>query len=663
MSRIPANTIDAIYNAVDIVEVVGDYVTLKKKGQNFWALSPFTNEKTPSFAVNPAKGIFKCFSSGKGGNAVGFLMEMEGYTYVEALKHLAKKYGIEIEEKEESPEEKQARDNRESLFIVNEYAARYFNEQLLQTDSGKAIGLSYFKERGILDTSIEQFQLGYSQESWDALVKDANSKQYQDDFLIQLGLASRSEKTGNLIDRFRGRVMFPIHNVSGKVVGFGGRTLSSSKEVAKYINSPESEIYHKSRVLYGLYQAKKHIRDEDLCILTEGYMDTISLAQHGIKNVVASSGTALTPDQVKLIRRFTQNVLMIYDGDAAGIKAASRGIDILLKEGMQAKVLILPDGNDPDSYVQEKGKNGFLAFIEEAAQSFIEFKIGNLRAGKDLADPQVQTDVIKGVSETLANIPDLVQRQMYIRYSAEQLSISETLLSHAVDGAMGELVKQVEREKRRKAARQETAEVKDLESFKQIPMSSQEKELLRVMLNHHDKVVEEEVEALETEEGETVEPEQTPLIEYFLIELEDMQFENQIYEQIKQEIFEEYEETGGLKLNRYLDHANQDVQKIVADLMMLPEISPNWRKHGAFVLDLDANISSAVKGPIYHYKYKRIEKMIAENRERLKEMQAQQNEHELDKLLGIYMYLKDLQKQIGDKIGAAGAVSGLDGRL
>lgn len=344
MGRIPANIVDQIYAAMDIVDIVGDYVQLKKKGANFWALSPFSNEKTPSFAVNPVKGIYKDFgSSGKGGNAINFLMEVEGYTYVEALKHIAKRYGIEIQEEEESPEEKESRDKRQSLFIVNEFANRFFQEQLLETEEGKNIGLSYFKERGILDTTIKDFNLGYSADSWDTFSKAAVKQQFKDEYLTELGLASRSEKTKNLIDRFRGRVMFPIHNPVGKVVGFGGRILGNRKDVGKYINSPESEIYHKSRVLYGLYQAKKAIRDKDLCILTEGYMDTIVLHQNGIQHVVASSGTALTIEQIRLIRRFTKNVLMIYDGDNAGIKAAMRGIDLLIKEEMTAKVLVLPD--------------------------------------------------------------------------------------------------------------------------------------------------------------------------------------------------------------------------------------------------------------------------------------------------------------------------------
>ena len=449
MARIPQHKMDEIYNVMDVLEIVSDYLPLKKRGQNYWALSPFANEKTPSFAVNPTKGIYKDFSSGKGGNAVNFLMEMEGYSYVEALKHIARRYNIEIEEAEETPEERQARDRKESLFIVNEFAARYFHEQLLTSSQGQNIGLSYFKERGLLEATIKTFQLGYAHDSWDAFVKEAADKQYQDDFLTDLGLASRSEKTGNLIDRFRSRVMFPITSPVGKVLGFGGRILGQRKDVGKYINSPESEIYHKSRVLYGLYQAKQAIREQDVCILTEGYMDVIVLHQNGVKNVVASSGTALTPDQVRLIRRFTKNVVMIYDGDKAGIKAALRGIDILLQEGLAAKVLVLPDGHDPDSFVSEQGPTAFREQLT-SAMNFVDFKIHTLNAqAQDPSDPRHQAELVRELARTVGFLPDLVERQMFIKQIAQQVDITEALMSHAVKEAQQEHQKFKRKEQKR----------------------------------------------------------------------------------------------------------------------------------------------------------------------------------------------------------------------
>lgn len=665
MARIPEKKVDEIYNAIDMVEIIGDYVELKKKGQNYWALSPFTNEKTPSFAVNPVKGIYKCFSSGKGGNAINFLMEMEGYTYVETLRHIARKYNIEIEEEEETPEVKAQRDKRQSLFIVNEFAANFFHDQLRKEGSSQKIGLSYFQERGILQNTIETFQLGYAPDSWDSFVKKAAQKQFNEEFLIELGLASKSKK-GNLIDRFRARVMFPITNPVGKVVGFGGRILGKQKDIAKYINSPESEIYHKSQVLYGLYQAKKAIRDADRCILTEGYMDTIALYQNGIQNVVASSGTALTVEQIRLIRRFTKNVLMIYDGDAAGLKAADRGIDLLIKEGMNAQVLMLPNQHDPDSYVREVGHNGFLTYIEKQALGFVEFKLHILASQGSPNDPQHQAVMIKSLAQTLALIPDIIQRQVYVKHVAQRLSISEGLMAQAVAEAQKVKQKQDARERRRVAAQTETpAEVKELKSFEQMELASQEKELLRVLINYHDKSFVESTEApLEEEDGTPVEEEEIPLVEFFIFELEGIHFENQVYETLKQALLDEYEEKGEIRMSDYLQHPQKDIQRIVTELMIpTHELSPNWRKHGAFVLDLDENLERAVKGPMYHYKYRKVEKLILENQQKLKEAEAQENYTAADQLLNVYIHLKEMQKRIGQKLGTQGAVKGKDGRL
>lgn len=659
MARIPQQKLDEIYNAVDVLEVVGDYVTLKKKGQNYWALSPFVSEKTPSFAVNPNKGIYKCFSSGKGGNAVNFLMEMEGYSYVEALKHIARKYGIEIEEEEETEESRDARDKRDSLYIVNEFAARWFHEQLKDSDEGKQIGLSYFKERGILEATIEDFQLGYAPDAWEALANAAADRQYKEEYLTDLGLASRSEKTGRLIDRFRGRVIFPIANAVGKIVGFGGRILGNKKDIAKYINSSESEIYHKSQVLYGLYQAKQHIRNADRCILTEGYMDTIVLHQNGIRNVVASSGTALTVEQVRLIRRFTKNVLMIYDGDIAGVKAAMRGIDLLIKDDMQVKVLILPDNHDPDSYVRKFGSAAFLEFIDAEALDFLSFKIRVMSEGQEVHDPHFQADLIKGLAETVGHIPDLVQRQMYIKHVAQRLDITEALMMHAVDEARQETHKFEAKEKRREAAlNPPDAQVKDLKGFEQLELANQERELLRILINHFDKsFVEEEVDPDSEEEVEEI-----PLVEFFMIELEGLNFENQIYEQLKAEMFDAFDAGQALSLHQYLNHPDPAICKLVTDLLTLPEISPNWRKYDHHVLDMDERIGMAVKGAMYHYKFKKVSKMEIEARQQLRDA-ANLDEAEGDRLFDVYRHLMTLRIAIGQKIGSAGAIRGEDARL
>ncbi|MEL6842383.1 MAG: DNA primase, partial [Bacteroidota bacterium] len=636
---------------------------------------PFSNEKTPSFAVNPVKGIYKDFgASGKGGNAINFLMEVEGYTYVEALQHVAKRYGIEIPEVEESPEEKLNRDKRQSLFIVNEFAARFFQEQLLETEEGKNIGLSYFKERGILESTVEDFQLGYAPDSWETFAQAAAKQQFNEDYLIELGLTSRSDKTKKLIDRFRGRVMFPILSPVGKVVGFGGRILGQRKDVGKYINSPESEVYHKSRVLYGLYQAKKAIRDEDLCIMTEGYMDTIVLHQNGIKHVVASSGTALTVEQIRLIRRFTRNVLMIYDGDNAGIKAATRGIDLLLKEEMNAQVLVLPDGHDPDSYVSDKGAQAFLDYVKNEALSFVDFKMRVLSEGKNVQDPVIQSEIVKGLADTLAYLPDLVQRQMFVKHVAQRMEISESLMSHAVEEAQKEHNKLDMRDRRRREQAQshvpgmpappEVAEVKDLKAFEKLELANQEKELLRVLVNYPGEGFAEEDVALEDAAGNPIEVEKVPLMDFFIEELEDIQFENTHFENLKNLLFTEYNEQGNVDINRYLNHENDDIRKLVSDLLVpRHEISPGWRKHGAFVLDFDFNMRKTVHGPLFHYKSRKIERLLQESRDKVKEAQEQQDAEGLDYWLEINMHLLQMRREIHDKLGTEGAISASDGRL
>ncbi|MEO0899231.1 MAG: DNA primase [Bacteroidota bacterium] len=665
MARIPSHIVDQIYAAVDIVDVVGDYVPLKKKGANFWALSPFVNEKTPSFAVNPVKGIYKDFSSGKGGNAINFLMELEGFTYVEALRHLAKKYNIEIEEEEESPEQALARNKRESLQILNEFAARWFQEQLLETEDGQEVGLSYFKERGLLEHTIKEFQLGFAPEQWEAFSKAALAKQYKEEFILELGLASKSEKNGKLFDRFRGRVMFPITNPMGKVVGFGGRILGNRKDVGKYINSSESQLYHKSQVLYAMSLAKKAIRDEDLCILTEGYMDVILLHQNGIKNVVASSGTALTVEQVRLIRRFTKNVLMIYDGDPAGIKAASRGIDILVREEMNAQVLILPDKHDPDSYIRAHGASGLKNYIDQNAQDFVDFKMWVLSEGKDPNDPKVQAEVIRGAAETLANLPDLIQRQMYIRKVAQQVDITEALMTHAVDEARSEVSKIQKQEKRReeaRKAREEPAPVKPMQSFEKLELAQQEKEILRVMVNHYDKAFQEEEGPLEDEQGNPIQYEEVLLMDYLMVELEGLTFENHTYESLKNELFDEFDEKESVNLHTYLNHQDPAITSLVSGLLTPPETSPQWKKIRADI-DYDGNVRLAVREAVFHYKSRKVDKLLKQCMDKLRTAESQGNDEEADEFLKQYVVLKNMAQEIQKNLGTEGALNGRDGRL
>ena len=422
---IKKETIDAIFEAARVEEVIGDFVQLKKAGSNYKGLSPFVNEKSPSFMVSPAKQIWKDFSSGKGGNAISFIMEHEHFSYPEALRYLANKYQIEIEETEQTDLEKQALNERESLFVVSEFAKKYFHDVLLKTDEGLAIGHSYFKERGFTEETIKKFQLGYSPDQWDAFTNEALAKGYKLEFLEKTGLTI--VKDDKKFDRFKGRVMFPIESMSGRVLGFGGRILTNDKKAAKYLNSPESDIYHKSKVLYGIFHSKQEIASKDNCYLVEGYTDVIQMYQAGIKNVVASSGTALTPDQIRLINRLTKNITVLFDGDAAGMRASLRGIDLILEAGMNVRVCTFPDGDDPDSFARKTPIDELQHYLKDNATDFIRFKANLLM--KDAGnDPIKKADVIRDIVVSISKVPDHIQREVYVQECASIMDISEDVL-------------------------------------------------------------------------------------------------------------------------------------------------------------------------------------------------------------------------------------------
>ncbi len=455
-------TIDRILDAAQIVDVVSDFVTLRKRGVNYVGLCPFHNEKTPSFSVSPSKGLCKCFSCGKGGNAVHFIMEHEQMSYPEALRYLAKKYGIEIKERELTNEEKQAQSERESLFIVNNFARDYFQNILKNHADGRSIGMAYFRSRGFRDDIIEKFQLGYSTESHDALAQEALKKGYKKDFLIKTGLCYETDDH-RLRDRFWGRVIFPVHTLSGKVVAFGGRVLAGATKgvKVKYVNSPESEIYHKSNELYGIYFAKQAIVKQDRCFLVEGYTDVISMHQSGVENVVASSGTALTPGQIRMIHRFTNNMTILYDGDEAGIHASLRGIDMLLEEGMNIKVCLLPDGEDPDSFARKHNATEFQAFIQENETDFIRFKT-NLLLGSAGTDPIKRAELIGSLVQSISIIPEAIVRDVYIKECAQLLHVEDKLLVSEVakrrEKQAEQQAERAERERRAANAARENAE-------------------------------------------------------------------------------------------------------------------------------------------------------------------------------------------------------------
>lgn len=457
MKRIDRETVGKILDAADIVDVVSDFVSLKRRGANYIGLCPFHNERTPSFSVSKARGICKCFSCGKGGSAVGFIMEHEGYSYNEALRYLAKKYHIEIKEEEMSPEEQQADLERESMLAINEWAMERFRYFLTQTESGRDIGLSYFRERGINDTMIERYRLGYDLLN-DELSKEALVAGYNEKYLIETGLSYRKESTGKLCDRFKGRVIFPVLSVSGKVVAFGGRTLKSDKNVAKYVNSPESIIYSKSSEVYGLYQAKQAIVKKGFCILTEGYMDVISMSQAGIENVVASSGTSLTKGQIRLIHRFTDKVTVMYDSDAAGIKASMRGIDLLLAEGLDIYIILLPEGDDPDSFAQSHSSTEVEEYIATKSEDFISFKT-KILIGDAGDDPIKRTMAIKDVVGSIAVIPDELKRTVYIQECSRMLNMSEETLKRQVSIVRRKNYEAVQKEKEKEAARESIADI------------------------------------------------------------------------------------------------------------------------------------------------------------------------------------------------------------
>ena len=422
---ISRNTIDTVFETARVEEVIGEFVQLKKAGSNFKGLSPFSDEKSPSFMVSPVKQIWKDFSSGKGGNVVSFLMEHEHYSYPEAIRFLAKKYNIEIDEIEQTDEQKEQATERESMFLVSGFARDYFHDILLNNQKGKAIGYSYFKERGFTDETIKKFELGYSLDDWSHFTDTAIRKGYDINYLEKTGLTIVNET--RQFDRFKSRVLFPIHSMSGRVLGFGGRILTNEKKAAKYLNSPESDIYHKSKILYGIYYAKQSIAKEDNCYLVEGYTDVISFHQNGVENVVASSGTALTSDQIRLISRLTKNITILFDGDAAGMRASLRGIDLILEQGMNVKVLTFPDGDDPDSFSKRVSTDELKEYLGENAQDFINFKVSLLLEDAK-NDPVKKAGLIRDIVVSISKIPDSIQREVYIQECARIMSISETVL-------------------------------------------------------------------------------------------------------------------------------------------------------------------------------------------------------------------------------------------
>jgi DNA primase len=626
-------TVDRIIEATDIVEVIGEFVQLKKRGANYVGLSPFVNEKTPSFTVSPAKGIFKDFSSGKGGSAITFLMELEKFSYPEALKWLAKKYSIEVEETIEKVEDREEENHRESLMIVTAYAAKYFHESLLNTEEGRNIGLSYFKERGFSNEIIEKFELGYSPDQWEAFTGQAIKDGFQAQFMEETGLSVKREN-GSMYDRYRGRVMFPIHSFTGRVIAFGGRTLKSDKNVPKYVNSPESDIYHKSNVLYGLYFAKKAIREQDNCYLVEGYADVLSVFQAGVENVVASSGTSLTVEQVRLIGRLTKNITILYDGDAAGIKASLRGLDIILEEGLNVKVVLFPDGHDPDSYVRNYGTAGFKNHVDTHKKDFILYKTDILL--KDAGnDPIKKADVIRDVVESIAKIPDSIKASVFLKECSNLLDIDERALISELNKMRLAKSKQISRP----AAPAEDILPDNLEIKSKKDDSSQEREIIRLLLLYGNRVIDWDGIA------------NTYIGPFIVAELSDIEFENETCKKFV-DIYHKELENGVLPGEQhFIHHPDKDIVDMTVTLIATKyALSENWYEmHKIMVPDEQVNMRATVLGAIFHLKKQKVGKILEGLRSELQKTVA---ETEQDILLGQYMYMKKVEKTISDYLGS-----------
>ncbi len=628
---IKPETIDKIFDAARIDEVVGDFVNLKKRGVNMLGLCPFHNEKTPSFTVSPAKGIFKCFGCGKGGNAVNFVMEHEHFSYPEALKYLADKYGIEVEEEKPSAEQQEVLDEKESLFNLTAFAQKHFEHTLHETEEGRAIGLTYFKERGFTTESIKKFGLGYSLNSWDDFTSKALKNGYKKELLEKSSL-SRS-RDHQLYDAFRARVTFPIHNLSGRVLGFGARILTQDKKKPKYINTGESEIYHKSKVLYGLFFAKSAITKADNCYLTEGYTDVISMHQAGIENVIATSGTSLTTDQIKLIRRYTQNVTLLFDGDAAGIKAAFRGVDMILEEGMNVKIVLFPEGEDPDSYARNYRPAEVQAFVEENAHDFIGFKT-NLLLEETQNDPIKKAKLIKEVALSISRIPDAIARSLYVKKSSGLLQVEEKLLMAEVNKQRWEKAKgqrhQPQPDEEQSWEKPEET-LSDTQLKTGITLDHQERELIRVLLEYHDKQL---VFSQENEDGHTEEY-SVKVSDFILDDLMDdeLSFENHLCQAIFDEMRQARDEGRELNNQYFFNHHDPQISKMVINMLTTPyTLSFQWEeKHQIYVTREDEQLQKNIMEVLYAFKLKKLEKIIYENKEKLKEEKEEEGVMELMK--------------------------------
>ena len=649
MSKISAHIIDQIMQASQIEDVIGDFVNLKRAGSNLKGLSPFTDEKTPSFVVSPAKQIFKCFSTGKGGSVVTFLMEKEHFSYPEALRFLANKYGVQIpEESEPTAKELADKTERESLFIINEFAKKYFYQNLQESTEGKAVGLSYFEERGFTKETIEKFQLGYCLNVSDDFTKAALSKGYSLSYLEKVGLVKSKDE--RYFDFFRGRVLFPIQSISGRILGFGGRSLINDKKVAKYFNSPESIIYNKSEILYGLYFSKGEIVKYDECLLCEGYTDVISMHQSGIQNVVSSSGTSLTKEQVKLVKRYTKNLTILYDGDAAGIKASFRGIDLILEEGMNVKVVLFPDGEDPDSFAKKNSDSELALFIKDQKQDFITFKAQILlKDGEN--DPLKKSDLIREIVQSVGLIPDQITRSVYVKEIARQFDIEESIISNELMRLRrNSLSKQFQEPEFNQVPLPENDLVKSQETTDPTKEDAfrfkHEEELMRMMICFGTR----EIETLALDSNEL---HKTSVVELIHQELEQdlLTFESPLFIKIYDKIIEGLNEKTFYTASYFKRIEDQEIVSFVSDIESREiELSTNWiTKFSIFTKSESDDLYSTVMNIIYNFKYKKVEDHLLSIKSDISK--GDLSDEDILLALGQQMLYENVKKVISEKLG------------
>ena len=651
MSKIPSHTIDEIIQTARIEEVIGEFVSLKRAGSNLKGLSPFTDEKTPSFVVSPAKQIFKCFSTGKGGSVVTFLMEKEHFSYPEALRWLADKYNVQIpEETAPTAAELAVKSERDSLYIINEFAKNHFMQNLHESEEGKAIGITYFEERGFRKDIIERFQLGYSINVSDDFTKAAIAKGYKLEYLQNVGLVKTKDERN--FDFFRGRVMFPIHSISGRVLGFGGRTLFTDKKIAKYFNSPESIIYNKSEILYGLFFAKGDIVKYDECLLCEGYTDVISMHQSGIQNVVSSSGTSLTKEQIKLVKRYTQNLTILYDGDAAGIKASFRGIDLILEEGMNVKVVLFPDGEDPDSFAKKTSTSELETFIKSHKQDFITFKASILLKEGE-SDPLKKSELIREIVHSVSLIPDQITRSVYVQEIAKQFDISETIISNELMRLRkNTIAKQIQEPELKEVLLPLNTESFDsnnkIETVQTEKESSFlfEKELIRLIMKYG-------IREVHIPNAVDNEKNKTSVIELIHEELnkDELTFDFPLFAKIYSQFVEGLSENTLYSSSFFLRHEDQEIVSFVSDIESNEqELSHNWvNKHKIFTRLESDDLYTTVIFSIYNFKYNKVDMHLKELKRKLATEKLEDDDLLL--LLSEQMAYERVKKVFSEKLG------------